>query len=220
MESVNTTSTQTQNILSENDNSSEVKETVKNSLLAILIKSSYINDSNANKLNNINEVAKYMQNLVKIDVLSKDLYINICIQAGVIKLWKYLVYKKLITNENLELALNEQNNNQEFQNMNLWEILDQKKLIDFKDLALALEEFWVIKLWEYLISQNLISKGQLQMFMKVQKYEKVPLGKVLIKFEILTQEKLNEIFNKLWIQLTNSDFLTEEDEELDYYKLK
>ncbi len=195
-------------------------EKIKTDLLNILINSSYINDTNARNLHSLNDIANYMKSLIKDNIITEDMYMKICIQAWAIKLWQYLVYKELISKEQLNLILKEQKESIKLKDMNLWEILTEKKLIEFKDLAIALEEFLVIKLWEYLIWKSIINEYQLNMFIKTQKYKDLPLWKILINYGILNQEELNRILKEMWIKLNNSDFLTDEDEELDYYKIK
>jgi hypothetical protein len=161
-----------------------------------------------------------MKALIKDDIMSEDTYMQICIQAWAIKLWQYLVYKNFITKEELNTILEEQKKSEKFKNMHLWEILIEKKVIDYEKLTKALEEFWVIRLWEYLIWKWIINELQLNMFIKIQKYKHIQLWKILVEYNVLNQKELNDILETLSIQLTNYDFSTKEDEELDYYRLK
>jgi hypothetical protein len=192
------------------------QNSIKNKLIEILIKWYYINESNSKKLQSINDVIKYMKELIQNWLLEKETYVDYLIKAWAIKLWEYLIYKWLINKEQLNNALKIQKEDNKY----LWEILTEKEIVDFKDLALALEEFWVIKLWEYFVSQNIINISQLNMFIKVQKYKKIPLWKILVDFKIIKQNELIEILEKLWISQKHDDFISDEDQELDYYKLK
>jgi hypothetical protein len=113
-----------------------------------------------------------------------------------------------------------------YKNKSLWDIIrnillnnetdinNQKKI---KKLFKILEELWIIRLWEYLISQNIINEEELSEYIEYQKEKNISLWKILIIKNKLTKDQLNEILNKLLIKINIDDLY---DNDIEIYELK
>jgi hypothetical protein len=113
-----------------------------------------------------------------------------------------------------------------YKNKSLWDIIrnillnnetdinNQKKI---KKLFKILEELWIIRLWEYLISQNIINEEELSEYIEYQKEKNISLWKILIIKNKLTKNQLNEILNKLLIKINIDDLY---DNDIEIYELK
>lgn len=220
-----------ENIKNNNSNSyknistiEEIKESIKDKLIGILVNQGLIFNWQISNIKNLDEVYEYIKKLYIDKSINKEKYLQILFKWWIIKLWQILISEKIISDLQLEMALKIQKKH--YKNKSLWDIIrnillnnetdinNQKKI---KKLFKILEELWIIRLWEYLISQNIINEEELSEYIEYQKEKNISLWKILIIKNKLTKDQLNEILNKLLIKINIDDLY---DNDIEIYELK
>jgi type II secretory ATPase GspE/PulE/Tfp pilus assembly ATPase PilB-like protein len=124
------------------------------------------------------------------------------------KLGELLVLSKLITNDQLDRAIEKQRLDP---GQPIGQILCQMGFIKRKDLEHVLDHNNKRrKLGEILVSLNLIDEERLKNALKISKDEKIPLGRVLIRQHLLEEEQLARAialqYDMKFVSLSNVQF--------------
>src|SRR5210317_141840 len=104
------------------------------------------------------------------------------------KLGEILVDCGQISETQLKDALNTQKNNE---SLPLGQVLVKKGFISQRDLNVTLDYYDKrLKLGEILTSRKIITNKQLEYALDLSKQKKIPLGKLLVQLNILSEEEL------------------------------
>ncbi len=155
------------------------------------------------------EKMKLSQLLIKEWIVSNDTMAEAWKVLGYIKLWEYLFLQWHLTPKEINdtiAQLKETWNN-------LGEQLLENNLITESILFQALEDLNIIKLWEYLLKNDKISKNNLMLAFKQQEETWEKLWKILLDKKVISESELFEfISNNWWNFLQEELSIVEKDE--------
>lgn len=156
--------------------------------------------------------------------ITQEEYVNFSLEAWTIMILEFLKYENLMSSvEDKIIQITQKNRKNEGINDKVLSILIEKNLIKNKDkLYNALIKFGLkIKSWESLVLKGYITYEQLILAIKIQNKQKEDknnwyinivdkLWEILINEKFITQKKLNDGLNELWIDI--EDFFELKDE--------
>lgn len=198
---------------------------IKNKLINLLwdqwIKKIYVNY--INELVSIEDITKYLKYLVGKDIISKSDYFLFSWKTWLIWLGIYLISKDIINQKDFLKAMKIQNElkqqmineklewNLETNYKTIWEILVDEWFIDnLKKFHEALDELWIIRIWESVVKDRIISKDKMDSIIKIHEIEKKIAEKYWLKcrkiWEIIVEQtninktEMNKILDKKWIK--------------------
>ncbi|GAB4246063.1 MAG: hypothetical protein Kow0049_35900 [Stanieria sp.] len=142
---------------------------------------------------NLFELEDYIKSLTE---ESNSLLNNSYFEAKLSQIGQILIRQNLITEEALNLALQEQQKTSKYK---LGEILIAKKYISLPELEYHLNN-QKIKLGEILIAKNIISSNKLTKLLKDQENNKTKLGNILVKQKIISNKQLQSLLLEQYLR--------------------
>lgn len=215
---MNTSENYLQNNRNSSNNKNQVeltKEQIKDNILTILQKESLIPYLEFKKIENLNDVLIYISKLRKEKKIDDKKYIEILAKSWWLKIWRYLVLKGYIKENDVNEAIDKQKllKNWENKYKTLWEILLEDWKITQKQLIEATEILWIEKLWEYLISIWLLKDyDELNYYLNLHKYSNKKFWKFLVEKWIINDIQLSKALKQLWTEMWLNDFSIDSDE--------
>ena len=153
----------------------------KNKFQKILDKK-WINNVNVSEIINISEIDLALNSLCRFWKISKEEYISISVELWIAKLWQILINRKLITEDQLKIAMVIQNNlSQSLKIKPIWEILCEMGIINFEKLAEVLEDLKIIRSWEFVTHKSWLNYEDLKNVLDIQVFIKESVIELLIR---------------------------------------
>lgn len=153
----------------------------------------------------------FWDTLINEKILTREKLNIALLDLWLFKIWEYLLENSTLTEKKLKEAISiQQNENSE---KSLWQILVETWTISFEELDEALDFFNIKKIWEHLISKNLITYYQLNLCLNYQKVLNKPLWELLVARKFVTQIEINEVYKELWIEIKVGDLEIEKNEQ-------